>query len=153
VLFRLIVISQILIKLLHLCLEGLLHGFLSESPLHLSLREIVIHSNGSVAPQCNSRLMNSRQTRILRGSIVTVCRIFRENTSRDILETDRPGIDGKCSENVLSVCWDYPTCDALMFSKEITIFCFCTVECRVYLLTSPMPMRSSSHMGSVTKIP
>ena len=49
VLITLIVISQ-LIKLLHLCLEGLLHGLLRESAQHLSLREIVIHSNGSVAP-------------------------------------------------------------------------------------------------------
>ena len=45
-----IVISQVLIKLLHLCLEGFLHGLLCESAHHLSLREIVIHSNGSVAP-------------------------------------------------------------------------------------------------------
>ena len=50
VLISLIVISQLLIKLLHLCLEGLLHGLLCESAHHLSLREIVIHSNGSVAP-------------------------------------------------------------------------------------------------------
>jgi hypothetical protein len=44
VLISLIVISQLLIKLLHLCLEGLIHGLLSESAYHLSLREIVIHS-------------------------------------------------------------------------------------------------------------
>ncbi len=44
--------------------------------------------------------MSSRQTRIIRGSIVAICRICRENASRDILETDSPGIDGKCSENV-----------------------------------------------------
>jgi hypothetical protein len=50
VLLSLIVISQLLIKLLHLCLEGLLHGLLCECAHHLSLREIVIHSNGSVAP-------------------------------------------------------------------------------------------------------
>jgi len=50
VLISLIVMAQLLIKLLHLCLEGLLHGLLSESTHHLSLREIVIHSNGSVAP-------------------------------------------------------------------------------------------------------
>ncbi len=50
VLISLIVISQLLIKLLHLCLEGLLHGLLRESAHHLRLREIVIHSNGSVAP-------------------------------------------------------------------------------------------------------
>jgi hypothetical protein len=49
VLITLIVISQ-LIKLLHLCLEGLLHGLLRESVHHLSLRDIVIPSNGSVAP-------------------------------------------------------------------------------------------------------
>jgi hypothetical protein len=42
VLINLIVISQILIKLLHLCLEGLLHGLLCESAHHLSLREIVM---------------------------------------------------------------------------------------------------------------
>jgi hypothetical protein len=35
---------------LHLCLEVLLHGLLRESVHHLSLREIVMHSNGSVAP-------------------------------------------------------------------------------------------------------
>ncbi len=50
VLISLVVISQLLIKLLHLCLEGLLHGLLRESAHHLILREIVIHSNGSVAP-------------------------------------------------------------------------------------------------------
>jgi hypothetical protein len=50
VLISFVVISQLLIKLLHLCLEGLLHGLLRESAHHLSLREIVIHSNGSVAP-------------------------------------------------------------------------------------------------------
>ncbi len=50
VLISLIVISQLLIKLLHLCLEGLLHGLLHESVYHLILREIVIHSNGSVTP-------------------------------------------------------------------------------------------------------
>ncbi len=45
VLISLIVISQILIKLLHLCLEDLLNGLLRESVHHLSLREIVIHSH------------------------------------------------------------------------------------------------------------
>ena len=49
-----IVISQLLIKLLHLCLEtcleGLLDGLLRESAHHLGLREIVILSNGNVAP-------------------------------------------------------------------------------------------------------
>ena len=50
VLISLVVISQLLIKLLYLCLEDLLHGFLRESSHHLRLREIVIHSNGSVAP-------------------------------------------------------------------------------------------------------
>ena len=50
VLISLIVISHLLIKLLHLCLEGLLHGLLRESVHHLSLRDIVIPSNGSVAP-------------------------------------------------------------------------------------------------------
>ena len=49
-LLSLVVISQLLIKLLHLSLEGLLHGLLHESAHHLILREIVIHSNGSVAP-------------------------------------------------------------------------------------------------------
>jgi hypothetical protein len=49
-LFNLIVISQLLIKLLQLSLEDLLYGLLRESVHHLSLREIVIHSNGSVAP-------------------------------------------------------------------------------------------------------
>jgi hypothetical protein len=44
--------------------------------------------------------MSSRQTRIICGNIVAICRICRENVERDILETDRPGIDGKCSENV-----------------------------------------------------
>jgi hypothetical protein len=44
VLIILIVISQFLIKLLHLCLEDLLHGLLRESAHHLSRREIVIHS-------------------------------------------------------------------------------------------------------------
>ncbi len=29
-----------------------------------------------------------------------ICRICRENAACDILETDRPGIDWKCSENV-----------------------------------------------------
>jgi hypothetical protein len=50
VLIILVVISHRLIKLLHLCLEGLLHDLLRESAHHLSLREIVIHSNGSVTP-------------------------------------------------------------------------------------------------------
>jgi hypothetical protein len=50
VLISFVVISQLLIKLLHLCLEGLLHDFVRESVHQLSLREIVIHSNGSVAP-------------------------------------------------------------------------------------------------------
>ncbi len=50
VLISLVVISQLLIKLLHLSLEDLLHCFRRESVYHLSLREIVIHSNGSVAP-------------------------------------------------------------------------------------------------------
>ncbi len=49
-LISLVVISQLLIKLLHLCLEGLLHDLLCESAHHLSVREVVIHSNGSVAP-------------------------------------------------------------------------------------------------------
>ncbi len=49
-LLSLVVISQLLIKLLQLSLEGLMHGLLCESAHHLSLREIVIHSNGSVAP-------------------------------------------------------------------------------------------------------
>jgi hypothetical protein len=43
-------LSQFLIKILNLCLEGLLNGFLCESAHHLSLREIVIHRNGSVDP-------------------------------------------------------------------------------------------------------
>ena len=53
VLFSLTVISQLLIKFLYLCLEGLLHGLLRESthhPMSLNLRDIVIHSNGSVVP-------------------------------------------------------------------------------------------------------
>jgi hypothetical protein len=49
-LLSLIVISHLLIKLLHLCHESLLHGLLRVSEHHLSLGEIVIHSNGSVAP-------------------------------------------------------------------------------------------------------
>jgi hypothetical protein len=49
-LLSLVVISQLLIKLVHLSLEDLLHDLLRESAHHLSLREIVIHSNGSVAP-------------------------------------------------------------------------------------------------------
>jgi hypothetical protein len=101
VLISLLVISQLLIKLLHFCLEDLFDGLLCVSVYHLILREIFIHSNGSsVAPYRNSRLMSSQQTRIIRGSIVAIFRICRENTSCDILETDRPGIDGKCSENV-----------------------------------------------------
>jgi hypothetical protein len=50
-------------------------------------------------------------------------------------------------------CWDYSTCDAVMVATAIDSFCFCTAECRVYLLASPMPMQSSRHMGSVPKIP
>ncbi len=50
VLINLVVISHLLIKLLHLCLEDLLHGLLRESVHHHILREIVIHSNDSVAP-------------------------------------------------------------------------------------------------------
>jgi hypothetical protein len=49
-LLSLVVISQLLIKLLNLSLEGLLHGLLRESAHHLSLREIFIQSNGSIAP-------------------------------------------------------------------------------------------------------
>jgi hypothetical protein len=44
--------------------------------------------------------MSSLQTRIIRGSVIVIGRICRENAARDILETDRPGIDGKCSEDV-----------------------------------------------------
>jgi hypothetical protein len=44
--------------------------------------------------------MSSLQTRIIRGSVVAIGRICCENAERDILETDRPGIDGKCNEDV-----------------------------------------------------
>ncbi len=235
---------------------GLVHGLLRKSAHHLSLREIVIHGNGSVAPLAQLapyvQSTNANYTRKHRHNLLYIpweCSAWytrkKLNAVRDILETDGPGIDGKCSENVFprlrntvhgsnlyfinqiphemeidqwfldqlehsflqgwtvedrvhvhpllcssfvhswiwrfvkvrhiqhptsrftklyatgcvilhirsSPCWDYSTCDAVALTTAIVNFCFCTDKCRVYLFDSPMSMQSSSHMGSVPKIP
>jgi hypothetical protein len=64
--------------------------------------------------------MSSRQTRIIRRSIVTIYRIYRENTVCDILKMDRPGIDGKCSEYVFPQLTNTVHGSNLYFVDQIT---------------------------------
>jgi hypothetical protein len=64
--------------------------------------------------------MSSQQTRITLGNIVAICRIYRENASRNILETDSPGIDGKFSENVFQQLRNTVHGSNLYFVDQIT---------------------------------